>query len=318
MSLIAAALAAGLAGVVGLLHWPRPPDLDAPRWFRLMLALLLRGEVEASGGTPEDWQAAVERWVPWKGARPDDLSHHPLLVDPVDLPRAYDLRRWLGTAGWEELAGWGAGTSAAVPEAVGRRLPVIWMLVGEAPGPDLLGALASVVGEVLRVPYDGPDVRAMQAALDGLPDDADPRFVLVGAGPGIQAVLRGLHANEGFRDRVLAVVSVAGVLRGAHQGLSEADVDGWMAEHFTQRELDVEIDTRVPYAALQWIDADGNGAFGLPVRDATFPEPRGEPMVRESIDAIDLGPLPVDSDPVRVARALVTFVACWVTSRQGG
>lgn len=66
--LVVAALALVVAGLAMWVVRPRPPDLDAERWFKVMLATLLRGRVEAEGGDADAWEAAVARWVPYHPA----------------------------------------------------------------------------------------------------------------------------------------------------------------------------------------------------------------------------------------------------------
>lgn len=68
LSLTIAVSAAVVAVVAGALHWPRAPALDGERWFKVILATLLRGDVEARGGTVDDWEGAVLRFVPYHPA----------------------------------------------------------------------------------------------------------------------------------------------------------------------------------------------------------------------------------------------------------
>lgn len=68
VSLSIAAVASGLALAIGWLQWPRPPALDGERWFKVALATLLRGRVEAAGGPIEDWERDVVRLVPYHPA----------------------------------------------------------------------------------------------------------------------------------------------------------------------------------------------------------------------------------------------------------
>ncbi|HHO51699.1 MAG TPA: hypothetical protein ENK18_12700 [Deltaproteobacteria bacterium] len=56
---------------IGWLQWPRPPALDGERWFKVMIATLLRGHVDDQGDDPEQaaaWEAAVLRFVPYHPA----------------------------------------------------------------------------------------------------------------------------------------------------------------------------------------------------------------------------------------------------------
>lgn len=267
------------------LSWPRPPELDGALWFRQFLHAL----------------------------RPEAIT----VSARADLPPPYDPKRWLATAGWPEIESWGRGTSEAPLEAVRRRMPAHWVLLGTREGPDVLGALSAEVGDLqIRLETDPLDLEPLEAALQALPDDREYTFVFVAHGPAIHTVLRALHASAGLRDRTLAVVSVAGVLQGAHGGLTEADVDGWMAKHFGHRAFETEMDHPVPFFALRWDDGSG-GAHGLTAQTTRFPEPITQRFVRESIDIVDLGGLPHEADPVWVARALVALVGCWVISRRG-
>ena len=56
---------ASLAGVVALaagwLMWPRPPSLDGERWFKITLATLLLGEVDAAGEDQDVWANQLRR-----------------------------------------------------------------------------------------------------------------------------------------------------------------------------------------------------------------------------------------------------------------
>jgi len=62
---------------------PRPPALDGSRWMSLWMATLLRGSVERDDGSPEDWAAAVARFVPW---HPAGRLPERKIVSPQDPP----------------------------------------------------------------------------------------------------------------------------------------------------------------------------------------------------------------------------------------
>ena len=61
-----------VAGAVALaLGWselPRPPALDGERWFKVALATLLRGRMDAAKATPDEWEATVLAAVPYHPA----------------------------------------------------------------------------------------------------------------------------------------------------------------------------------------------------------------------------------------------------------
>ncbi len=355
ISILAAALATGLAAMVAWLMWPRPPNLDGERWFKLMIAILLRGEVEARGGSAADWRAAVRTWAPYhpavrfpermvSGPQPGMDAHpaetelarrlaavedpaarwailydeegparDPTLTDPVDLPPDYDIRKWLATAGWDDLALWGAGAPTPIIAALHTVFDGTTFLFvhDDPPGPPIVDALSGLLPErPVEVRAGGFDVTPLERALLALPEREEHRFVLLGMGRGIQTLLSGLHASPGWRDRVLAVLSLGGAIVTPESA-------PWMEANFTHRAFDTERARLTPYMCLQWLDRDCDppGAFGLPIEQARFPPPRSEPLVPEAIEVVDLGVLPADSDPDRVAKALLTLLACWIRAR---
>ena len=54
--------------VLGWLALPDVPELDGERLFKVLLATLFRGEVEAAEGTVADWENKVLNWVPYHPA----------------------------------------------------------------------------------------------------------------------------------------------------------------------------------------------------------------------------------------------------------
>lgn len=83
-AVIAAVLALGLATAVAWVMRPSVPDLDEERWFKLIFATLLRGQVESSGGDAAAWEAAVRRFVPYHpaGRYPEEKVFQPHLWSP--------------------------------------------------------------------------------------------------------------------------------------------------------------------------------------------------------------------------------------------
>lgn len=67
-TLAVAGVALVVAMVAGWLHLPRPPQLEGERWFKVMLTTLLRGRIENEGGSVEDWERQVVRFVPFHPA----------------------------------------------------------------------------------------------------------------------------------------------------------------------------------------------------------------------------------------------------------
>lgn len=110
LTLLVAVLTLGLALVTAWLMRPRPPALHGERWFKAWLATLLRGEIEAAGGTPEQWGALVDRSVlfhPLAHPAENKLSDQPVCERParegepalVDVLRGLPDRR----SRWEHL-----------------------------------------------------------------------------------------------------------------------------------------------------------------------------------------------------------------------
>jgi hypothetical protein len=379
LTLGVAAAALGLSLSAGWLMLPRAPRLDGERWFKVMLATVLLGEIEARGGKDAAWLEAVIRFVPyhpagrepegkvrgpatWRPpgawlegeqalmealtAEPDaqarfkrmyDLDERGIearTADPHDLGPEYDPGRLLGPGGgWSELMAWGAGDERFA-EALRRKLPVTWALVPGHPdrpsGPDVLGAILGLLGDsTAPISWSGEDAEqaavAVRDELQTLVPISANRVIVVAAADGVHVVLRALQGDPGLRDRVAAVVSVGGVVTGwpDDPGPFGADAVGtWMAQHYTQRELDTEVIRLTPYLALQWLDraqVPPGALDGVPLQVRRFHEP-DHARVERAVEPVDLGPLPVDPElPLeRVAQALVAVVACWVLSRTQG
>ncbi|MFK7929451.1 MAG: hypothetical protein AB8H79_14745, partial [Myxococcota bacterium] len=92
-----AGLSLVVLGAVSYLSLPRPPTLDGERWFKVWLATLLRGQVEASGGDGHEWISLTTRLVPYHPAgrrpetkvlRPEDPPQSPALPGEVELHAA--------------------------------------------------------------------------------------------------------------------------------------------------------------------------------------------------------------------------------------
>jgi len=68
VTLATAGVATAVSVAIGWLTWPRAPDLDGERLFKVVLATLLRGRIEAEDGDVEAWCAAVIAEVPYHPA----------------------------------------------------------------------------------------------------------------------------------------------------------------------------------------------------------------------------------------------------------
>jgi len=68
VNLALASTAAVVALAAGWLRRRRDPPLDGERWFKLTLATLARGTIEAGGGDADAWEALVLRTIPYHPA----------------------------------------------------------------------------------------------------------------------------------------------------------------------------------------------------------------------------------------------------------
>jgi len=350
-------LAAALAAWIIWVQWPQPPTLDGERWFKVALATALRGVVDGSGGDVGAWEAALARWVPyhpagraperkvsnpvvavlpgaalpgevalvealaqlrepsarWARLYDDPAAREVLLADPADLGSDYALD-------WDGLAAWAAGGAGPDLARVGARWVLLEGRLDRLVGPSLLPALAAVLADPVRIPFDpeglGSELRALLVG-------ADVRLVLVGEEAAVAALLRVLVDAGDVRDQVVAVVSLGGVIGGRTDeagpfgGQACAD---WLHARFTQRDLDTDVVRFTPYFSLQWLDQSHwpPGVPGLPLQASRFPEPSAEGATAVTIEAVDLGPLPAHAEaPLgAIARALVAVVSAWVVKRR--
>lgn len=365
LTLTVAGAALGVAALACWYSLPNPPDLDGERWFKVILATLLRGQVERETGEAKDWEARVLRFVPyhpggrfpeqkvsdpahyrppglsvpgelalvealariddpvgrWKRMYDEDAAAvEARLQDPAELGDAYDPARHLGPGGsWDDLADWGAGDAVAFREALVRRLPARWVLVdGAGARPALLEGLAGELGDLaVRIPEpEGPPDEAavaLRAAMERPLEDLSDRLVVVATGSAVHLVLRALVEAPGLRDRLLAVVSVGGIVMGRDGELAE-----WMDRWFNAAELDTEMNRVTPYLHLTWVDRETEppGIPGLPIAATRFPRPEAGAL--SSIEVVDLGLLPADPElPLdQVARALWALTTLWVYTRR--
>jgi hypothetical protein len=204
--------------------WPRPPAWDPVLFHHMVLATLLRAEVEGVDGKLADWQARLDAVLP-RGPRPPPGGW---TVDPALLGPDYDLVQRLGAeATWDALA----EGAPAVEAARDRRLgDVVLAWVGEP---------------ALAVP--GVRSRTLASADLGtlLTQFPEPhqRFVLAtrAEGPALLAALRDAPA---VRDRVRACLFVG------------AEFDpAWLAANLTHLAFDTELDRTVPWFVLRTAEA---------------------------------------------------------------
>jgi hypothetical protein len=244
-----------LAVAAGKMSLPNPPALDWRTFFTLGLVTPIRGELDKQDADFKAWVARCEGLT----GRPETDS---IYDDPADFGPEYDLANGLGMGvDWERLA--------EAPDEIRARLlarggGLTWVCRG--------GAMAESISCLVPnlVVMDGPASELLEALTDLL-SARESRVVLVGQGLAAQEWTQLLHAQEGLRDRTLAVVGIQ----------AELDAD-WLARDFTHDAMDTELDRLTPYFQLAF--AGDGPAPG-------WPQPEVPKSERVSVDAIELGPL---------------------------
>ncbi len=333
-----------LAGIAagGLALWaayrsiPRAPSRDLERVLKTALATVLRGEVEAEGGSPEEWAEVVAALVPYHpaGRDPEGKLSAPSL-DAIPTP-ALPGERGLVEAlialpdpqsRWRRLLVDSEQTLDALlsdPAILGPDYDPATVIAHDVDW-EAVAAWSACVREGLSrrmahlvlagIDTDIASELAAQAGLRGLRcsggDDllaalqeplvaASDRLVLVAEGEGICAALLALEASAGLRDRVVAVISIGGAI-GATPELDT---------RFTHDRMDTELNRATPYLAVQVVDpADPMATDWAGQR---FPVPAPTSSGRAPIVPIDLGPIPPDwlsQRQPQLARALWIVLA---------
>jgi len=305
------------------LSLPRPPELDWERLFKTTLVTVLRGPLEAVDAPASRWleegrslvwfhpgsrgllekladPAAYTIPVPalaGERALVEDLvgldspdarlrrifeeeprGDEVLYDDPLLLGEDYAPTPILGPeVDWEALSRW----DATVREGLRRRGEHLrWGVVGDSA---LAEALEAELGQGRAVALDVAAPKELVEALSTLVPGMADRLVLVGAGEGAAALVRALHHSDGLRDRVRAVIGLAAALGG--------ETRGWLAEHFTHREMDTELSRTTPYFHLAWAvpGTEPPGERGRPLADTAWPSVEVPETGREAFVPVDLG-----------------------------
>ena len=86
-SSVLAGLFVGVAVAAAWGHIARPPSLDGERWFKVLLASLLRGRSEQEGEDAETWASTVVQCVPYHpaGREPESKVSSPSTWRPAHL-----------------------------------------------------------------------------------------------------------------------------------------------------------------------------------------------------------------------------------------
>lgn len=350
---------------------PSPPDLDGERWFKSVLATLLRGAVEDSGGTVQVWEERVHRevlfhpagrfpaekvligsqfrpplplvegeqallerfdvlatpkqrwrWMFWE----EELGQAARLMDPVELGESYSPQRWIGAGfDWDGVAGAGVEFGACRQRL--RSEGIRWVIFTDTSlhpvCQEWSASLKEELGEsALLLHWDENAVHLpdfLTQINDWIQAPSD-RFVCLGIGRGVPLLLRTLAEDPALRDRVYAVVSIGGALRGTgeHELWGSASFNSWLEHHYDYVSLDTEMARETPYFSIGLSDMEhpNLGFAGLGLDEMIFPELPAERAPVEGVSPISLGCLPMQSDERHLAvRALWIFVTCWIRAR---
>ncbi len=289
-----AGVALGVALIAGWAMVPSPPVLDGERWFKLILATLLRGRVEREGGDAQAWERRVVRFVPYhpagrlpeqkvidpQGYRPPGLSVPGELGLVEALARRSGLsERWRRLydedesaleARLQDPAGLGAAYDPAARLGPGGSWDDLadW---GAGDGIVFLEACRRRLDArwaVLRAPA----VRGMPDLVGALGALAQAVEIPVAEPRAVREALEGLVPHASDRLVVVAEGHAAGVVLRALVDApdlrdrllaclvvggvlqGEPALDDWMASHFSARSLDTEVNRVTPYLSVTWLD----------------------------------------------------------------
>ncbi len=268
--------AAALAAWGAWLSVPRSPVLDWERLFKLTLATLHRGEVEAIGGDAASWRERLE------GFLTDPTAAETLMEDPADLGADWDPEPVLGAgATWDAIAAW----DAPVREGLTRRLGHV---VFACAGPSLAENIRAANLRAVDVPVGAPPAESLAAPLTALSD----RLIILCDGARAGPLMRMLAQTPALRDRLLALVSIGGAL-------PPEDAE-WLKEAFTHEAFDTELLRTTPYASIVDVDPGRSGETDQAAQRFPIPPPPTHDF--KTIASVCLGPLPL----ARVSTDLLT------------
>jgi len=344
-------LAAGvLLLVAGWNTLPRPPDLNWELYFKVVITTLIRGEVESSEGSADDWFARG-RARAWFHPAARDLEAKLTAPESYEVSTpAIEGERGLveALAAVDSVEGrlertFTVGISDAVlyedPALLGEHYDprssigteADWEAVAQV-SQGLLTALRRrhehlrwvVMGgedsqvEALSALLGGDRVirlaetqpKPAEAELEGFLQQRSDRLVLLAFGSGAELAVRMMHANPGLRDRVLAVVGVGAALGGG------AAV--WLDKEFNHQSMDTEISRLTSWFHVAFVTPGvlPVGDAGQPLADTRWPQPPVPSSGRNAIESIDLGVLPGPALEYP-AELLIRSLVVTVTARLG-
>ncbi|MSQ02239.1 MAG: hypothetical protein EXR71_10185 [Myxococcales bacterium] len=211
--------------------WPRQPGWDPVTFHHLVLATLVRGEVEASGADRGAWRARLDLLLPTGPTAPGGGW----TLDPDELGADYATEERLGAGvTWDAVA---AG-APCVAEVVTRRLEDVRLIWFGAAPLDIPGVVTLAAEGVTLQTMTGPGIRA------------STRFVLATREHGA-ALLTALRNAPDRRDRIRALLFV------------DAQFDP--AAEVRQDDFDTELDRTTPWFVLRSREGDDTRLAEPPV-----------------------------------------------------
>lgn len=326
-----------LAGVAAWLSVKPATPMEWERLWKVILATVIRGEIQASGKDQDEWWNRLSA-VPFHPAgrdvydklfRPDPesisipaLEGERALVEALaslDSPEA----RYACMFRESEIAEaalmsnpieLGKAYDPSLPLAPGVDWEAIaaWdVTVQSAIARRLNDVVVALIGmssaELLdSLPHgsvwevENPDEESLLA----LVKESHQRLVIIAKGDEACTALELLHGSPNLRDRLVVFISL-----GAH--LQKDMEQGWLCQHFQHKEFDTELNRRTLYMAIS-----DPGSTLTDSRHQTFPDPPVPPSGWTPIEAVDLGLLPLgQQDPMLFARALWVLLAFCFHSR---
>ena len=326
-----------LAIVAAWISLRPPPQLEWERLWKVTLATVIRGDVEANGGDGDDWWDRLII-VPFHPAGRNAMAKisSPCL-DDIEVPAlegeralverlvntATAAERWKTMFREDPLA---IEALTSDPAQLGSAYDPAGPLAPNLDWEDVAQWTADVQSAIARrmtsvvIGVLGMDPSPLISAIphgrvNTVPDAADPaehllgcctaaqdRLMVVVKGPHVLPTLQALHGSPMLRDRVLAVVCLDGIF---------GDDREWLNAHFQHREFDTELNRRTMYFAVSNVD---QGSVDL-VSQA-LPVPPVPASGWAPIESVDLGFLPInDHDPELLARALWVLLCFCLSSR---
>ena len=326
-----------LAIVAAWISLRPPPQLEWERLWKISLATVIRGDVEANGGNGDDWWERLSL-VPFHPAGRDAIAKlsSPSL-DDIEVPALEGERalverlvqctsvaeRWKAMFRDDPLAmesltsdpaQLGSAYDPSVPlapnldwEDVARWTADVQSAVARRMASVVIGVVGMDAGPLIgAVPHGRvnhvPDDGDLAAHLLDCCTVAQDRLMLVVKGPSVLSTLQALHGSPTLRDRVLAVVCLGGIFNDERE---------WLSEHFEHLGFDTEINRRTAYFSVSNVNLES-----ISLIDQTLPVPPVPPSGWAPIEAVDLGFLPFDDlDPELFARALWVLLCFCLSSR---